>query len=82
MGFSRQTLFRRLKEEGTTYTQVLDQLRHRLAIEYLKGSKASVNDTAYLVGFSDAASFTRAFKRWTGKTPGDFRLEHCSTDTS
>lgn len=73
MGYSRQTLFRKLKEEGTSYTELLDNLRRRLAMEYLKGAKASVNETAYLVGFSDAASFSRAFKRWTGETPGNFR---------
>ena len=68
--FSRQTLFRRLKAEGVTYEKVLDDLRHRLALHYLSGRKASVNETAaYLVGFSDPASFSRAFKRWTGTTP-------------
>lgn len=74
MGFSRQTLFRRLKDEGTTYTALLDDLRRRLAVEYLEGSKVSVNEIAYLLGFSDTAAFTRAFKRWTGQTPGSFRL--------
>lgn len=73
MGFSRQTLFRRLRHEGTTYAEVLDQLRRRLALRYLRGGKASVNETAYLVGFSDAAAFSRAFKRWTGQTPRAFR---------
>ena len=76
MRISRQTLFRRLKDEGATFTEILDNLRQRLAIEYLKGGKTSVNETAYLVGFSDAAAFTRAFKRWTGKNPGEFRRSH------
>jgi AraC-like DNA-binding protein len=69
MGVSRPTLFRRLKEEGTTFKQVLDELRHRLALYYLNGKKVSVNEVAYLVGFSDAAAFSRAFKRWTGRSP-------------
>ena len=69
MGVSRQTLFRRLKAEGVTFQQVLDALRHRLAVHYLGGKKVSVNETAYLVGFSDPASFSRAFKRWTGSSP-------------
>jgi AraC-like DNA-binding protein len=69
MGVSRPTLFRRLKAEGTTFKQVLDELRHRLALYYLSGKKVSVNETAYLVGFSDAAAFSRAFKRWTGRSP-------------
>lgn len=71
MGFSRQTLFRKLKSENTTYEQVLDDLRHRMAMHYLTGKKASVNETAYLVGFSDAPAFSRAFKRWTGQNPRD-----------
>jgi AraC-like DNA-binding protein len=72
-GMSRQTLFRRLKAEGITFEQVLDELRQRLALAYLAGRKASVNETAYLVGFSEPAAFSRAFKRWTGKTPSEMR---------
>jgi AraC-like DNA-binding protein len=73
MALSRQTLFRRLKAEDVTFEKVLDDLRHRLALNYLAGKKASVNETAYLVGFSDPASFSRAFKRWTGKSPSEMR---------
>jgi AraC-like DNA-binding protein len=73
MKISRQTLYRALKYEGVTFEQVLDQLRHRLALEYLRGKKTTVNETAYLVGFSDPASFSRAFKRWTGKSPSEVR---------
>jgi AraC-like DNA-binding protein len=73
LGYSRQTLFRRLRAEGVTYAQVLDDLRHRMALHYLSGSKVSVNETAYLVGFSDPASFSRAFKRWTGTSPRSVR---------
>ena len=73
MGVSRQTLFRRLKAENVTFEKVLDDLRHRLALNYLSGRKASVNETAYLVGFSDPAAFSRAFKRWTGKSPSEMR---------
>jgi AraC-like DNA-binding protein len=73
MGYSRQTLFRRLKEEGTSYTELVDTLRYQMAIEYLKVPKTSINETAYLVGFSEPAAFSRAFKRWTGETPAKFR---------
>lgn len=75
MGFSRQTLFRRLKEESVTFEEVLDELRHRMALHYLQGKRASVNEVAYLVGFSDRASFSRAFKRWTGRSPGEVRAQ-------
>jgi AraC-like DNA-binding protein len=73
LGMSRQTLFRRLKAEGVTFEEVLDAIRHKLALEYLRGRKVSVNETAYLVGFSDPAAFSRAFKRWTGSSPRDRR---------
>jgi AraC-like DNA-binding protein len=69
MGISRQTLYRKLKAEGVTFEQVLDDLRHRLALAYLEGGKASVSETAYLVGFSEPSAFSRAFKRWTGASP-------------
>jgi AraC-like DNA-binding protein len=69
LGLSRQTLFRKLKAEGATYERVLDELRHRMAMDYLNGKKVSVNETAYLVGFSEPAAFSRAFKRWTGISP-------------
>jgi AraC-like DNA-binding protein len=73
MAVSRQTLFRKLKAEGVTFAGVLDELRHRLALDYLGGKKVSVNETAYLVGFSDPAAFSRAFKRWTGTSPKAMR---------
>lgn len=73
MAVSRQTLYRKLKAEGVTFEQVLDQLREKLALRYLKGRKVSVNETAYLVGFSDPAAFSRAFKRWTGMNPREAR---------
>ena len=69
LGIGRQTLFRRLKQEGTTFEHVLDELRHKLALHYLAGERASVHETAYLVGFSDRSAFSRAFKRWTGRSP-------------
>jgi len=73
LGLSRQTLFRKLRAEGVTFEKVLDELRHKLALQYLRVKKATVNETAYLVGFSDPAAFSRAFKRWTGTCPGAVR---------
>lgn len=72
LGLSRQTLFRRLKAEGVTYEQVLNELRHRTALHYLSAVKVSVKRTARLVGFADATAFSRAFKRWTGTSPRTF----------
>lgn len=75
LGTSRQTVYRNLKAEGVTFEQVLDALRHRMALHYLAGRKVSVNETAYLVGFSEPSAFSRAFKRWTGKSPREFRMQ-------
>lgn len=69
MSMSRQTLYRKLRDEGTTFKQVLDELRRKLALDYIDGGKVSVNQAAYLTGFSDPSAFSRAFRRWTGKSP-------------
>lgn len=66
---SRATLYRRLNNEGVRFDAIVDDLRHRMALHYLHGEKVSVNETAYLVGFSDPRAFSRAFKRWTGASP-------------
>ncbi len=78
LGMSSRTLSRRLKAEGGGFEQVLDGLRHRLAIQYLTERKASVNETARLLGYSEHAAFSRAFKRWTGKLPGSLRRSGAS----
>lgn len=69
LGMSRQTLYRRLKEEGITFAEAHDDLRRRMAMDYLSAKKVSVGETAYLLGFSEASAFVRAFKRWTGSSP-------------
>jgi AraC-like DNA-binding protein len=74
LGLSRQSLFRRLRTEGTTFEEVLDGLRQQLALRYLTGEKLSVKETAFRLGFSESASFSRAFKRWTGTSPAAVRL--------
>jgi len=69
LGMSRQTLYRRLKDEGVTFAEIHDDLRQRMAKEYLSGQKVTVNEAAYLLGFPEASSFVRASKRWTGLSP-------------
>jgi AraC-like DNA-binding protein len=73
LGVSRASLFRRLRAEGTSFERVLDDLRHRLALRYVVDEKLRVAEAAYLLGFSDPAAFSRAFKRWTGKSPRAMR---------
>ena len=69
LGVSRRTLQRNLKLESTSFAEVLDDVRRTLALGYLEEKGISVNETAYLVGFSEPAGFSRAFKRWTGRSP-------------
>jgi AraC-like DNA-binding protein len=73
LGCSRQTLYRRLKAEGVTFAELLDDLRHRLALRFVREQGLSVKESAYRLGFSDPAAFSRAFKRWTGKSPSEAR---------
>ena len=68
-----RTLRRRLDEEGTTYKELLASVRQALAVDYLSTSFLEVDDIAAALGFSDAASFRHAFKRWTGRTPNEYR---------
>jgi AraC-like DNA-binding protein len=75
MGLSRQTLFRKLKAEGVTFENTLDELRRKMALHYLCEERIAVNEVAYLLGFSEPAAFSRAFKRWTGSSPRTARLD-------
>lgn len=69
LGISRQTLYRRLKAENATFEQLLDDLRHRLALKLINDQHLSVKQASWRLGFSDPAAFSRAFKRWTGISP-------------
>jgi len=73
LALSRRTLARRLEEAGTSFTGLLDETRRALAEQYLRRTDYSVAEVAYLVGFAEASSFNRAFRRWTGHSPGDAR---------
>ncbi len=70
---SARTLKRRLREEGTSYRKVAEELRTQLAIKYLRDTELTLEDIASSLGFRDSTSFRHAFRRWTKKTPGGFR---------
>lgn len=72
---SPQTLRRRLKQENTSFQEIKDLLRRDLAIYYLGKQDRAINDIAHLVGFTEPSTFHRAFKKWTGMTPGAWRDE-------
>jgi AraC-like DNA-binding protein len=73
LGYSRQTLYRRLKAEGATFETVFDDLRHRVALRLVRDEGLSVKEATWRLGYSDPAAFSRAFKRWTGASPRDLR---------
>ena len=70
---SQRTLQRKLKEEGTTFKELLDETRRELAKEYVNDSSLSFSEITYLLGFSEQSNFTRAFKRWHGQSPSGYR---------
>jgi AraC-like DNA-binding protein len=70
---SARTLQRKLCESGMTYKDVLGETRRALAMAYLSAPQHSVSDVTHLLGFSCESSFTRAFRRWTGQSPSDWR---------
>jgi AraC-like DNA-binding protein len=66
---SARSLARRLNEEGTSYTAILEDLRRELAMRYLEDESLGVGQIAWLLGYSEVSSFNHAFARWTAKSP-------------
>lgn len=73
LGMSPRTLSRKLARAGTSYFTVLEELRKALAIRYLRETRLPLSEIAFLLGYSGLNSFSEAFRRWTGQSPGQFR---------
>ena len=73
LGLSVRTLHRRLAEQGQTYQGIVDDVRRALAIEFLRNTSLPVEEIAGRVGFSEASNFRKAFRKWTGRAPAQFR---------
>lgn len=71
-----RTLHRYLVEEGASYKSILEEVRHNLAIEHLKSGRLSIQEIAFSLGYTDIANFRRAFKRWEGIAPSEYRSQH------
>ncbi|MEP4149202.1 MAG: AraC family transcriptional regulator [Halioglobus sp.] len=69
---SPRTLQKKLQEAGTSWREQVDRTRYELAVSYLQSGRYSLSEITYMLGFNDTSSFSRAFKRWTGKAPGSF----------
>lgn len=76
-----RTLHRKLQEEGTSYRDLLDDVRCALALEHLKSDRLSVQEIGFTLGYTDMANFRRAFKRWQGMAPSDFRQSRITLPT-
>jgi AraC-like DNA-binding protein len=73
INMSLRSLQRKLLEEGTSYARLLEETRRDMAKNYIENSSLSINEIAYLLGFSEPANFTRAFRRWYDVTPSSYR---------
>jgi AraC-like DNA-binding protein len=78
LGMSERSFRRRLSEEGANFGEVVDRLRHRLALHYLEDKRVSLKQIAWLLGYSELGAFNHAFKRWTGTSPGQVRKRSAS----
>lgn len=75
LNLSIRNLQRRLKEVGTTYQVILDDSREALALSLIKDLSMPLYEISFLVGFTEPSAFYKAFRRWTGKRPGDYRQD-------
>ena len=72
---SASGLQQKLAQRGTSFQNLLNQVRESLALAYIEQARVSITEMSFTLGFSDTSSFTRAFRRWTGKSPSDYRRE-------
>lgn len=75
MGLSERTFFRRIREHGLSFQQVVDSIKFSSAKVYLANRDLTMNEISFLLGFAELSSFHRAFKRWSKTTPAQFRQE-------
>jgi AraC-like DNA-binding protein len=75
---TKRTLQRRLADEGVLFNEFADDIRRKLAIQYVKNTRMPLTEVAFLLGYSHISAFSRAFRRWMGKSPIDFRGEDIS----
>jgi AraC-like DNA-binding protein len=73
LGMSTRTLSRRLSEKGTTYRQLVQDTQQMISTDLLKNTTETVSEIAFQAGFSEQSAFNRAFKRWTGQSPLEYR---------
>lgn len=73
MGMSARSFHRRLSEQGVSFQTLTEETRREIALGMLQDDRYALSEIAFLTGFSEQSAFTRAFKRWTGQTPANYR---------
>ncbi|MFO1243560.1 MAG: AraC family transcriptional regulator [Ramlibacter sp.] len=74
LAMSERSVQRSLSEESTSYREIVDEVRKGLALSHLSRPGSTATDVAFLLGFSEPSAFTRAFRRWTGASPSQYKL--------
>ncbi len=69
-----RSLRRRLKEEGSTYRIILNEIRFELARDYLANTRLPIDEIAVLLGYTEPGNFSHAFRRWSGQSPRNWRV--------
>jgi AraC-like DNA-binding protein len=82
LGVGSRTLIRRLESAGTSFHELVDEVRFELSRQFLKDSSLSISEIGDTLGYSRASAFTRAFRRWSGTTPRNWRATHAGHDSS
>jgi AraC-like DNA-binding protein len=80
LGMSERTLRRKLEQEGTSFRELTDEVRAHAAIKYVRDTDLTIEDIAFALGFSDAAAFRHAFRRWTKSAPHEYRRARIDID--
>jgi AraC-like DNA-binding protein len=73
LGLSKRSFFRRLQEHATSYQQIVDEIRRDLTLHHLREGRLSLSEIAFLVGYAEVSTFHRAFRRWSGQSPAEYR---------
>ena len=82
LGLSPRSLQRRLDEAGTSFAEILDTAREERAKVFLRAGDVSIAEVSWLLGFAEQSAFTRAFRRWTGRAPTEWRRERGKAPSS
>ena len=75
MAMSPSALQQKLAQRNSSFQDLLNQVRQSLALAYMEQARVSITEMSFMLGFADTSSFTRAFRRWTGKSPRDYRRD-------